>query len=88
MKRLACAMAFSAAALLLFAADPALADVASTLQTAGTNIITWVRAGAILVVIGCGIAMVRGWFGAWAFAPALIGLAVAISPEQIVGWIS
>lgn len=66
---------------------PASADVPSTLQTAGDDIITWVRAGAVLAVIACGVSMVRGWMGAWAFAPMLVGLAIAISPEAIVSWI-
>lgn len=78
----------AASVLLMFAAGPALADVAGTMTSANTQAVNWVRAGAALGVIGFGVSMVRGWMGAWGFAPLLAGTAVAVQPEEIVSLIA
>lgn len=87
MKRLAAAAALAAALAVLAPAAPALADVASALQTAGTNMIQWVRAGAIIVILVMGCLIVAGLRNIVAFGAAIVGLAIALQPEVIVGWI-
>lgn len=77
-----------AAALLLACAAPALADPSSTMTAAQTDVSTWVRAGGGLVFIGCAISMVRGWVGAIAFLPAMVGLAIGVDPTILMSWIT
>jgi hypothetical protein len=79
--------AVAAVALLAALGGPAHADVVSSLQTAGTNMITWVRAGAIIVFIAMGCLIIAGFRNIVAFGAAIVGLAIAIQPEVLVAWI-
>lgn len=83
-------IAIAAAALLAvtLTADPALADVASTLNTAGTNMITWVRSGAIIAFIIGGVMIAVGWRNIMMLGGCLVGLSIAIGAATYVGWIS
>lgn len=73
--------------LLIAICNGALADVESTLGTAGSSMINWVRAAAVIVVIIMGCLIASGFRNIVAFGAAIIGLAIAIQPQVVVSWI-
>jgi len=64
----------------------AFADVASTLQTGVTWAATILRIVAIFVVIGMGLAIASGRVNVLTLLGVVVGLAIAIYPQEIVGW--
>lgn len=85
MKRVAFISCLTLAAIVL--ADPAWADVGSSFQAAGTTAVQWVRAGGLLIITVCGIMLVRGFQALYSLGAVILGLAIAIAPEQIMGLI-
>lgn len=68
-------------------AVPAMADVVSTLSTAGNDVVTWIRAAVIFVAIAVGIAMCRNGFNIFGMIPIIIGFIIATQPQIITSWL-
>lgn len=67
------------------AGDAVAQTVQGALNSSGAGVADWVRAGAMLAVVLCGIMIARG---AWYMTlPMGIGVVTAAQPQEVLGWL-
>lgn len=65
---------------------PAYADVSGMLASATSSVIGWVRVAGALIIVFFGIRMMGGHMNLMSAGGLLIGLAIALAPQEILSW--
>lgn len=73
--------------LFTFYGGVALADVVGAMSAAGSELILWIRAGGIIVVIIMALSMLFGRINPVTIFGGIAGLAIATQPEPIAALI-
>lgn len=73
-------------ALFAILVGPAYADVSGMLGSATSSVIGWVRVAGALIIIFFGLRMMSGHMNLMSAGGLLVGLAIAMAPQEILSW--